>query len=73
MGNPYINFVKRERSKVVDELGDDVSFAEIARELGRRWGSLNDAQRSRYSDALYESDSEEDSVESESDTEDEDE
>ena len=42
--NPYMEFVKAERPKVKEEMGN-VSLMEVAKELGRRWKNLSSAEK----------------------------
>lgn len=48
----YINFVKKERPKITREF-PNMSFAEIGKELGRRWRMLTVNTKERYKDPNY--------------------
>ena len=45
--NSYLEFVKVERSKVLEELGS-LSIAEVGKELGMRWKILPEAQKVKF-------------------------
>ena len=64
--NPYMNFVKRNRDRVVQD-NPGMTFTEIGRELGRMWRGLTDEEKESYRCCEY--DHEEESSEYEYDSE----
>ena len=45
--NAYINFVKKNRPKVIEEF-PDLSFTEIGSKLGEMWRALSDEEKKKY-------------------------
>ena len=46
--NAYMNFVKKNRPKVVKDF-PDLSFTEIGSKLGEMWRALSDEEKKKYS------------------------
>ena len=52
--SPYMLFVKEERPKVVAEMGSTVAIGEVGKEMGRRWGLMDQEEKKKFEDAYKE-------------------
>ena len=49
--SPYMLFVTEERTKVVADMGSMVAIGEVGKEMGRRWGLMDQQEKLKYEDA----------------------
>ena len=51
---PYLMFAREERRKVLAEMGNMV-VGEVGKEMGRRWGLMDQQAKEKYAEVVFDS------------------
>ena len=52
--SPFMLFVREERAKVVMDMGNSKAIGDVGKELGRRWGLIDQEGKKKYEEAFRE-------------------